>query len=166
MQRKAPQQIIFLLFLIMLNSSCSTRITKIPESEKLLTIVNPTYKFTDNVSFSISNTAAFPLLVESTTYYYIEQFNDEYNQWDKIPYQPCKCGTPCMPPSSKRLDSGEQLSVAWNRESVSCPSKEKVTETLTKYQKKGIYRMTFVYYPIIDNKKSGRKELKYEFKLK
>ncbi|MEL6560986.1 MAG: hypothetical protein AAFQ94_22525 [Bacteroidota bacterium] len=167
MQGKALRNIIFISSIILVISSCSKQISKILDSESTpLTIVNPIDKFTENVSFFISNTAAFPLLVESTTYYYIERFNDEYNRWDKIPYQPCKCGTPCIPPASRKIAPGERLFIEWDRAAVTCAFEESITETLSIYQKKGIYRMTFVYYPIVDKKKAGRKEFRYEFKLK
>lgn len=167
MQGIVVRNIMFMSLTILVISSCSQRISKIHESEaKPLTIVNPSYKFTENVSFFINNTAAFPLLVESTTYYYIERFDDEYNRWDKIPYQPCQCGTPCIPPASKKIASGERLFIEWDRKSITCAFEENITDTLSIYQKKGIYRMTFVYYPVVDNKKAGREVFRYEFRLK
>ena len=106
------------------------------------------------------------ILFPYTTLFRFEQFNNEYNRWDKLPYQPCRCGTPCQPPSIQKIAGGESIPISWNRKKILCSYSNESPETESILQEKGIFRMVFIYYPLVDSKKLGRKELIYEFRLK
>lgn len=134
-------------------------------SDHQLKVLNPIYKYKDKVTFEISNSIATPIIVESTEYLFIEQYNTQYNQWNRLPYQPCKCDIPCITPGTEELGGGETFLIRWNRERVECGYSGKSPDTIKTYQRKGIYRITFVYHPIINKKKQAGKKLVYEFRL-
>ena len=153
-----------MLFLV---ASCAGS-KKTPQDQAYLQIISEKNIFDNNVSFYISNVSESSILIESTVHFKLEYYNRKYKQWEELPYQPCKCGTPCIPPTVKNLAPGDSLSISWNRMKVECEYQESepIPETISTYQKKGKYRMSFNYIKLENGIKSGREMLTYELRLK
>lgn len=97
----------------------------------------------DNVNFILVNISTEPVQVESTQQFYIEKNID--NNWQRVPFIPCPCGTPCRPSVTEKLDSGSSLEISWSAISRKCnraPTKSEI-ENLEEKVSSGEYRMIF-----------------------
>ena len=166
MKFKAAQ--LFILSIILI-SGCKTSKTTFTNdfSEHQIVVSDVSKKYRDNVSFTLQNDSDNLVIVESTEHLFIEYYNNEYKQWESLPYSPCKCGVPCRPPSSIEIGPKKSKNISWNRNSTECKMgpNTKIPETITTYQEKGTYRMTFFYNEVVDEKRKNGKELVYYFKV-
>lgn len=138
------------------------------KEDPMLRVISSSDTYRKDVSFTLQNQSNAEILIESIVYLKIKQYDKEYRQWTEIPYLPCDCGTPCMPPASRKLKKNGSLTVSWNRTEVTCNFEDgkTVPETIRRYRKKGKYKFFFAFYPVVDGRKTGRQILEYEFRLK
>ncbi len=100
-----------------------------------------TYK--DQVAFQLVNISDEPVQIESTRHFYIEK--KLIDKWNRVPFVPCPCGTPCRPSSIKKLEADNSIEISWNLLSRKCnkaPGKSPVENREEKVSS-GNYRMIF-----------------------
>ena len=114
----------------------------------------------DYPSFEITNISQKQILFPSPDYLYIEVKNDQ--EWQKIPYVPCECGTPCAKKLSKRIHPEEQLWTEWKMISRKCKGRE----TETKRYGSGMYRIKFSYQILEGEYISKSDKIWVEFEVK
>ncbi|MGB3464582.1 MAG: hypothetical protein WBA74_04900 [Cyclobacteriaceae bacterium] len=156
-----------IIALLLFNCS-SSRVQQKGDPNDQLQVKSSINNYKENVSFELQNVSDNEIIIESTTHLQIERFDKHYNYYTELPYLPCKCGTPCLPPSSVTVGAGKSIAIIWNRLMVTCDYSEekRIPDTISSYQEKGKYRISFVYYPVVDQVKTTRKTLSYEFSLK
>ncbi len=119
----------------------------------------------EGINFKIANASAYNLYIESTWKLFIERLENE--DWVKMPFVPCQCGTPCKEPQATLLESGDSLEIRWNFISRKCTFGADVSpETVEERVKKGKYRMIFVLNPSKDGKRLNSEKLEVYFKAK
>ncbi|MEL7149020.1 MAG: hypothetical protein AAFO69_21785, partial [Bacteroidota bacterium] len=120
------------------------------------------------VSFELYNNTEEPILVASTYHLFIEVYRDEYSLWERLPYKPCNCNSPCASPAVVNLEAGTSIPIVWDRNRVSCSGQQAEGEKPTDqvFQEKGLYRMKFRYTPIESGRKMDSKDLVFEFRLR
>ncbi|MEQ9007966.1 MAG: hypothetical protein RLP12_08795, partial [Ekhidna sp.] len=101
-------------------------------------------KYSNNVSFVLTNVSDEPVQVESTQHLYIEK--NEEGSWVRIPYIPCACGTPCRPPAVNEVKPNETIEISWGLISRKCGNENGIRPPIKTIEEKvaaGDYRMTF-----------------------
>ena len=116
----------------------------------------------DFIRFSITNNSAYSIGVESMRHLFIERNVDD--QWQRIPYVPCLCGTPCMEPRPTTLASGTSELVEWNYLMRRCESNNGgIPETVENRVEKGEYRLRFTLNPSEDGMRRNPEDLAVSF---
>ena len=156
------------LTVIILSIGCKPQQASSKNDSVVLSAKKDRGVYRKSVSFELFNHSENPVLVASTYHLFIERYNSEYNSWERLPYRPCKCSSPCPSPSIVQLDSKSSISIVWERYQVSC-NKEVLDDSYKTeeiFHEKGLYRMKFRYTPIVDGKKTNSMILVKEFKLR
>lgn len=101
----------------------------------------------DLVQFRIQNNTVYTLNIESTFHLFIEQKSDQ-DQWVRVGYVPCACGTPCMDARPTLLEPGGEKVVEWNLLTRGCKTDQYgQVETIERKVDPGYYRLRFTVNP-------------------
>ena len=131
-------RIIYLLLLVVVSQCASVKPLSVGGVEVLG--IEPYYS--EEVSFELVNNNSERVRIESLEHLYIEENRDG---WNRVPFVPCLCGTPCKPAGPVTLLSGEKYELNWNLISRKCTSNgNEPPETIENKVPPGEYRMTFM----------------------
>lgn len=109
-----------------------------------VTVLKLRESYRDNVSFLLTNQSSESVQIESTEHFYIER--KEAEQWKRVPFIPCQCGTPCKPATVNDLKPNESIEITWDLISRKCGNKEGMrppVSTIEEMVSSGEFRMIF-----------------------
>jgi len=101
-------------------------------------------KYSNSLSFFLTNVSNEPVQIESTEHLYIEK--NEQGKWERIPYIPCACGTPCKQPAVSEIKPNESIEISWDLVARKCGNENGMRPPIKTVEEKvtdGEYRMTF-----------------------
>lgn len=145
--------------------SCKTQSTNKEVNEPLRT-EGLQKAYSGEVTFALVNATTDKMMVESVEHLYIEVKKGDV--WERVPYVPCACETPCKTAVPLTLAAGEQLEVKWEGLSRKCVRAvpPNLPETIEERVAPGTYRLVFTVVRSKDGMRQNPEKYWVTFRMK
>jgi len=153
---------LILLFAILILHSCQSKLQVLSGLDGIE--VRMIENNEELVRVELVNNSGYTLHMESTRHLFIQRkVGDE---WERVAYVPCQCGTPCMDPRPVKIDVGGTQVVEWDLFTRGCKSDETGIQTIQSRVSSGVYRLKFVLNPSKNGNRLNPEVLNVGFKVK